>query len=136
MALEFIKERRKKDSRFESVLKDCETNKDCRRLPLQGIMPTEMQRLSKYPLLMERLIDHVKGLSKSSPEMVDELSKLKQAHIRSKEILNHVNEAAKEAYNKARLEDIQRHLDTSQFERTDHPIVAEFRVSIFVYFTN
>lgn len=61
-----------------------------------------------------------------------ELCKLKQAHDRSKEILNHVNEAAKIAFNRARLEDIQRHLDTTYFERTDHAIVNEFKVCIFL----
>lgn len=112
-------------------------NKECRRLPLQGIITTEMQRLSKYPLLIERVIDHVQKLCKSNAEFNDELAKLKQALARSREILNHVNDAAKQALNRARLEDIQKHLDTMQFDRTDHPIVAEFRVReniIFVYF--
>lgn len=44
LALEFIKEKRKKDSRFENFLSECEKNNLCRRLPLQGILPTEMQR--------------------------------------------------------------------------------------------
>ncbi|KAF5297372.1 hypothetical protein FQR65_LT01302 [Abscondita terminalis] len=55
VALEFIKERRKKESRFDSFLSDTRAPL-CRRLNLQGIIPTEMQRLSKYPLLLERLI--------------------------------------------------------------------------------
>lgn len=44
LALEFIKEKRKKDSRFETILCDCEKSNLCRRLPLQGIIPTQMQR--------------------------------------------------------------------------------------------
>lgn len=44
LALEFIKEKRKKDSRFETILSDCEKSNLCRRLPLQGIIPTQMQR--------------------------------------------------------------------------------------------
>lgn len=44
LALELIKEKRKKDSRFENFLSECEKNNLCRRLPLQGILPTEMQR--------------------------------------------------------------------------------------------
>lgn len=84
-----------------------------------------MQRLSKYPLLLERLIDSAHKL-KSKEE---ELAKLKRALDRSRSILNYVNEAAKLAYNRARLEEIHKHLDGSQFERVEHPIVHEFRVS-------
>lgn len=87
-------------------------------------------RLSKYPLLLERLIDSEEKNRQRDPEFSQvELNKLKQAHDRSKEILNHVNEAAKIACNRARLEEIQRHLDTSIFEKTDHNIVNEFKVS-------
>lgn len=153
LALEFIKERRKKDSRFDSFLSECEKNILCRRLPLQGILPTEMQRqvikklyvksevmlsfifrLSKYPLLLERLIDSEEKNKQREPELAQaELSKLKQAHDRSKEILNYVNEAAKIACNRARLEDIQRHLDNSIFEKTDHTIVNEFKVCTITF---
>lgn len=85
---------------------------------MQGILPTQMQRLSKYPLFLERLIDTVeKSLELDADYWQTELNKLKQAHDRCKEILNRVNEAAKLAYNKARLEEIQRHLDaTSEFK--------------------
>ncbi|KAF5304968.1 hypothetical protein FQR65_LT18831, partial [Abscondita terminalis] len=128
VALEFIKERRKKESRFDSFLSEHERHPLCRRLNLQGIIPTEMQRLSKYPLLLERLIHIEEKYKQRDPEFVsNEVQKLKQAHERSKEIVNYVNEAAKNAYNRARLEEIQRHLDTSIFEKTDHTIVNEFK---------
>ncbi|XP_008190770.2 rho guanine nucleotide exchange factor 11 isoform X1 [Tribolium castaneum] len=126
-ALEFIKERRKRDSKFDGVLVECEKKRQCRRLPLQGIIPTEMQRLSKYPLLLERLISSVEA-NTSSSHAQEELVKLKRAHHFSKDILNHVNEAAKVAFNKSRLDEIQRHLDTTNFERSDHPIAQEFRM--------
>lgn len=90
--------------------------------------------MSKYPLLLERLIDSVEKTKERDPELAQaELGKLRQSHDRSKEILNHVNEAAKIACNRARLEDIQRHLDSSYFERTDHAIVNEFKVSSHIY---
>lgn len=127
-ALEFIKERRKRDSKFDGVLVECEKKRQCRRLPLQGIVPTEMQRLSKYPLLLERLISSVEANTPSTHAQ-EELGKLKRAHHLSKDILNHVNEAAKVAFNKSRLDDIQRHLDTTNFERSasDQSIPQEFK---------
>ncbi|CAG9864678.1 unnamed protein product [Phyllotreta striolata] len=131
MALEFIKKRRERDSKFDAVLLECEKKQQCRRLPFQGILPTEMQRLSKYPLLLERLIHSVETNKEADAEraqhLVDEVAKLRKAHHMSKEILNHVNEAAKVAHNKHRLEEIQRLLDTSSFERADHAVVQEFR---------
>lgn len=90
-----------------------------------------MQRLSKYPLFLERLIHSVESNkdidSDQAQHHQDEVAKLKKAHQMSKEILNHVNEATKVAHNKHRLEEIQKHLDTSGFERSDQPIAQEFR---------
>lgn len=126
-ALEFIKEKRKRDSKFEAILVECEKRRECRRLNLQGFVPAEMQRLSKYPLLIERLLGGVEA-DADNPSAQEELAKLKRALHYSKEILNYVNDAAKLAWNRARLEDIQRHLDTSNFERSDHAIVQEFKV--------
>lgn len=51
----------------------------------------------------------------------------RQAHQYSKEILGFVDEAAKVAHNKHRLEEIQRHLDVSNFRNNDHPIVYDFK---------
>nr|CAI5862030.1 unnamed protein product [Callosobruchus analis] len=129
LALEFIKKRRERDSKFDAVLAECEKKRQCRRLPLQGILPTEMQRLSKYPLLLERLIHSVESNTEEVEDQgrKDELAKLQLAMQKSKEILNYVNEAAKLAHNRHRLEEIQKHLDTSSFERSEQPIAQEFK---------
>ncbi|XP_044751624.1 rho guanine nucleotide exchange factor 12 isoform X2 [Coccinella septempunctata] len=123
LALELIKERRKRDSKFESILTEGEKKRQCRRLQFQAILPAEMQRLSKLPLLLERLI----GAVQEGNGDEEELGKLNKAYQLSKEIVNHVNEAAKMALNQARLEEIQRHLDQSNFERSNDPISQEFR---------
>ena len=49
---------------------------------------------------------------------------------RSKEILNFVNQAVKEAEDLQRLTEIQKRLDKSGFEKVDHPMATEFKVSI------
>lgn len=128
LALKFIKDKRRKDSRFEQVLRACETDNLCRRLPLQGFIPSEMQRLSKYPLLLERLIEIVQELSETDPEAEEELKKLKFTLHRSREILKFVNEAAKEVESRARLEDIQTHLDVNLGERADKDLHEFARV--------
>lgn len=130
LALEFIKDRRKRDNKFDGVLVECEKKRQCRRLQLQGIIPIEMQRLSKYPLLLERLINSVELINNMDDKHNnedDELGKLRLAHKLSKDVLNYVNEATKLALNKQRLEDIQKHLDLQAFERFDHPIVKDYQ---------
>ncbi|KAL1517182.1 hypothetical protein ABEB36_000980 [Hypothenemus hampei] len=127
LALEFIKRKRERDNKFDSLLSECEKKRQCRRLQLQGILPYEMQRLTRYRLLLERLIKSVEAAEETSSDYKDELINLRQAHQSSKEILGYVDEAAKQAHNKHRLEEIQRHLDVSNFRNSDHPIVNDFR---------
>lgn len=94
-------------------------------------------RLSKYPLLLERLIDSVeKSLELDGDHWHSELIKLKQAHDRSREILNHVNEAVKLSHNRARLEEIQKHLDTTNFEKSEFQVAAEYKVSYQYIFSS
>lgn len=59
-----------------------------------------------------------------------------RAEERSREILNYVNTAVKEAEDQYRLAEIQRRLDRASFDKVDHAMAHEFRVSItfFVFF--
>lgn len=43
------------DSGVSLVPKEAESNRLCRRLQLKDIIPVEMQRLTKYPLLLESI---------------------------------------------------------------------------------
>lgn len=99
-----------------------------RRLPFQGILPVEMQRLSKYPLLLERLIGSIESNKEIDERQQEEILKLKRAHHQCKEILNFVDEAAKVALNKHRLEEIQKHLDTSSFDSRCSEPMADFKL--------
>nr|CAD7409258.1 unnamed protein product [Timema poppensis] len=120
IALELLKERRRKDAKLNNFLTDAEGNPLCRRLQLKDIIPTGMQRLTKYPLLFENLAKHTE-------EGTEELSGVQRALERSKEILNHVNQAKREAEDHQRLSDIMRRLDRSGFEKVDHPMAGEFK---------
>ncbi|XP_076264695.1 rho guanine nucleotide exchange factor 2 isoform X4 [Rhynchophorus ferrugineus] len=127
LALEFIKKRRERDSKFDTILTDCEKSRQCRRLQLQAIIPAQMQRITRYPLLLERLVKSVEAAEKVCSDYKDELIKLKQVHHQSKEILSHVNDAAKLAHNRHRLEEIQRHLEIPSFRTNDQPNDNDFR---------
>ena len=157
MALESLKDRRKKESKLQvtfhslsaykylihlmiklskqmnstfgfvfqlqTFLAEAEGNSVCRRLQLKDIIPTAMQRLTKYPLLLESLAKYTQARS--------ELATVRKCLERSRQILNKVNQAIKEADNYNRLVDIQKRLDKSAFEKTDHPIANELKVLLF-----
>ncbi|XP_053125152.1 rho guanine nucleotide exchange factor 12 isoform X2 [Hemicordylus capensis] len=118
-ALEVIKSRQKKDSRFQTFVQDAESNPLCRRLQLKDIIPTEMQRLTKYPLLLDNIAKY--------SEQSEEKEKVKRAADHCRQILNYVNQAVKEAENKQHLEDYQRRLDLSYLKQSEGPMLDEFR---------
>ncbi|XP_048086323.1 rho guanine nucleotide exchange factor 12 isoform X1 [Alosa alosa] len=118
-ALELIKSRQKKDQRFTSFMQEAESNQLCRRLQLKDIIPMEMMRLTKYPLLLENIARNTEDL--------EEKDKVKRAAECCRNILNHVNQAVKEAENKQRLEDYQRRLDLSSFKQSENPMISEFK---------
>lgn len=47
---------------------------------------------------------------------------------RSKEILNHVNQAVREAEDRHRLAEIHKRLDRTAFDKADHQVSGEFKV--------
>ncbi|KAI4883625.1 hypothetical protein NFI96_012917 [Prochilodus magdalenae] len=104
-ALYQIKSRQKKDPRFNAFILDAESKPQCRRLQLKDIIPIEMQRLTKYPLLLENIA--------KSTEDGTEREFIQQAAECCRKILNHVNEEVKLMENLLTLRDYQRRLDTS-----------------------
>ncbi|XP_059207320.1 rho guanine nucleotide exchange factor 12-like isoform X2 [Centropristis striata] len=118
-ALEIIKSRQKKDQRFTLFMQEAQSNRLCRRLQLKDIIPVEMQRVTKYPLLLDNIAKYTGD--------GEEREKVKKAAECCKKILNHVNQAVKEAENKQRLEDYQRRLDLSSLKQSENPMILELR---------
>uniref|UniRef100_A0A8D0A4P4 Rho guanine nucleotide exchange factor (GEF) 1 n=1 Tax=Sander lucioperca TaxID=283035 RepID=A0A8D0A4P4_SANLU len=104
-ALDQIKSRQKKEPRFNSFILEAESKPQCRRLQLKDIIPIEMQRLTKYPLLLENIA--------KSTENSTEKDRIQQSAECCRKILNHVNEEVKVMENLLTLKDYQRRLDTS-----------------------
>ncbi|XP_041331478.1 rho guanine nucleotide exchange factor 11 [Pyrgilauda ruficollis] len=120
VALELIRTKQRKESRFQLFMQEAESNPQCRRLQLKDLLIAEMQRLTKYPLLLDNVI-------KCTPAGSPEQQKLLRARDQSREVLRAVNEAVRRAENRQRLREHQRRLDTSALERTSNPLAAEFR---------
>ncbi|XP_070767397.1 rho guanine nucleotide exchange factor 1 isoform X2 [Enoplosus armatus] len=104
-ALDQIKSRQKRDPRFNSFILEAESKPQCRRLQLKDIIPFEMLRLTKYPLLLENIA--------KSTEDPTEKERIQQSAECCRKILNHVNEEVKEMENLLNLKEYQRRLDTS-----------------------
>ncbi|XP_073335280.1 rho guanine nucleotide exchange factor 12 isoform X2 [Pagrus major] len=118
-ALELIKSRKKKDQKFCLFMQEAESNRRCRRLQLKDIIPVEMQRFTKYPLLLDNIAKYTAD--------GEEKEKVKRAGECCKQILNHVNQAVKEAENKQRLEEYQRRLDMSSLKQSENPLILELK---------
>ncbi|KAM8927090.1 rho guanine nucleotide exchange factor 12 [Pelodytes ibericus] len=118
-ALDMIKSRQKKDSRFLTFVQDAESNPLCRRQQLKDIIPTEMQRLTKYPLLLDNIAKY--------SDRSDEKEKIKRAAEHCRRILNYVNQTVREAENKQKLEDYQHRLDLSYLKPGEYAMTDELR---------
>ncbi len=93
------------------------------KLLLSNINRQLRSRLTKYPLLFENLAKYSKSDS-------DEEKCLIRAVERSKEIVNRIDEAIKEAADQDHLAEIQKKLDKSMFDKIEHPMSAEVKVPI------
>ncbi|XP_036046040.1 rho guanine nucleotide exchange factor 11 isoform X10 [Onychomys torridus] len=120
IALELIKTKQRKESRFQLFMQEAESHPQCRRLQLRDLIISEMQRLTKYPLLLENIIKHTEGGT-------SEHEKLCRARDQCREILKFVNEAVKQTENRHRLESYQKRLDATALERASNPLAAEFK---------
>ncbi|XP_043523811.1 rho guanine nucleotide exchange factor 11 isoform X2 [Frieseomelitta varia] len=121
VALDALRDRRRKDPKLNSFLNEIEANPLCRRLQLKDHILTGMLRLTKYPLLFE-------NLAKYTPDSNEkERAAVLRSLDRSKEILSCVNQAVREAEDYQRLAEIQRTIDRSAFDKFDHPTVQEFK---------
>nr|XP_037853649.1 rho guanine nucleotide exchange factor 11 isoform X7 [Chlorocebus sabaeus] len=120
IALELIKTKQRKESRFQLFMQEAESHPQCRRLQLRDLIISEMQRLTKYPLLLESIIKHTEGGT-------SEHEKLCRARDQCREILKYVNEAVKQTENRHRLEGYQKRLDATALERASNPLAAEFK---------
>uniref|UniRef100_A0A182P9U2 DH domain-containing protein n=1 Tax=Anopheles epiroticus TaxID=199890 RepID=A0A182P9U2_9DIPT len=114
IALEALKERRKKDEQLQRLLTKAESHKACRRLQLKDLLPTVLQRLTKYPLLFDKLYNFTE---RSSTKHESEALAIQKALESAKRILDHVNQAVRIEEDMHKLQTIQRKLDKSGLDK-------------------
>ncbi|KAF3837235.1 hypothetical protein F7725_004699 [Dissostichus mawsoni] len=88
------------------LTRECEASPHCRRLQLKDLLVSEMQRLTKYPLLLDNIIKHTEAGSSDLPS-------LQRAHACCRGILLAVNEDVRETEHRQRLSQYQRRLDAA-----------------------
>uniref|UniRef100_A0A672IHZ0 Rho guanine nucleotide exchange factor (GEF) 11 n=1 Tax=Salarias fasciatus TaxID=181472 RepID=A0A672IHZ0_SALFA len=103
-ARELIKNKRRKDPRFAHIIQECEASPLCRRQQLKDLLVAEMQRLTKYPLLLDNILKHTEAASPDLPS-------LQRAQACCRAILQAVNEDVRETEHRQRLSQYQRRLD-------------------------
>ncbi|KAM4651915.1 rho guanine nucleotide exchange factor 1 isoform 3-T3 [Discoglossus pictus] len=118
-ALEQLKVKQKKEPRFTQFIQEAESNPQCRRLQLKDIIPFEMQRLTKYPLLLQNIANLT--------EEVEEKQRVQKAAECCRQILNHVNQEVREMENQMKLTDYQKRLDLSNLRQSNDPLFNEFK---------
>ncbi|KAF7654701.1 hypothetical protein LDENG_00066210, partial [Lucifuga dentata] len=112
-ALELIKNKQRKDPRFAHIIQECQASPHCRRLQLKDLLVSEMQRLTKYPLLLDNIIKHTADGSSDLPL-------LQRAQACCRGILQAVNEIVRETEHQQHLSQYQRRLDAApQFKSLD-----------------
>ncbi|XP_006142055.1 rho guanine nucleotide exchange factor 1 isoform X1 [Tupaia chinensis] len=118
-ALEQLKAKQRKEPRFCAFVQEAESRPRCRRLQLKDMIPTEMQRLTKYPLLLQSIAQNT--------EEPTERGKVELAAECCREILHHVNQAVRDMEDLLRLKDYQRRLDLSHLKQSNDPMLSEFK---------
>ncbi|XP_068611825.1 LOW QUALITY PROTEIN: rho guanine nucleotide exchange factor 11 [Brachionichthys hirsutus] len=112
-ARELIKNKRRKDPRFAHIIQECEASPHCRRLQLKDLLVSEMQRLTKYPLLLDNVLKHTEAAS-------SDLVPLQRARACCRALLQAVNEIVGATEHRQRLGQYQRRLDAApQFKSLD-----------------
>ncbi|VDN57809.1 unnamed protein product [Dracunculus medinensis] len=111
-ALDILRQRSKKekDDQLGRFLAEAESNPLCRKLQLKDMLPVEMQRLVKYPLLLETI-------AKYTIEPSEEQTRLLNSVNSAKRILSAVNTAKRNAENLRRLDELQKRLIIPAYDR-------------------
>ncbi|CAH0598597.1 unnamed protein product [Chrysodeixis includens] len=108
MALDALRERRRKSKELHQFLAAREQQPLCGRLQLKDMLACVWQRLTKYQLLLEGIL---KTVSDGDGEADEDIVRLKRAHDVAKDVLHRVDTAIRTAENEHRLRTIQSKLE-------------------------
>ncbi|CAD5222595.1 unnamed protein product [Bursaphelenchus xylophilus] len=127
--LKLLGERRQKDENLAAFLQKAESNPLCRKFQLKDLLPVEMQRLVKYPLLLDTILRY-------TSESSEEFQQYTDACNGAKKLLSAVNTAKRDAENKRHLEEIHRKIEMPTTNRPYDDVIRRFDIMQYRYVYN
>ncbi|KAI6235154.1 hypothetical protein M3Y95_00021200 [Aphelenchoides besseyi] len=125
-ALRVLSDRRSKDESLAAFLAKAEANPLCRKFQLKDLLPVEMQRLAKYPLLLDAIIRY-------TMESSEECQQYTQATIGAKRLLSAVNTAKRDTENRRYLEEIAKRIEMPIGNRPSDVFIRKFDIMQYRY---
>ncbi|CAG0885444.1 unnamed protein product [Cyprideis torosa] len=102
-AASFLQMKTQANAEFQEAVKRCQSSPAVKGMPLSAFMLKPMQRITRYPLLIEKIVQA------TPPEHPDN-SNIKEALNKAVELCNQVNEGVRERENSDQLEWMQRNI--------------------------
>jgi hypothetical protein len=100
-AATFLQQVTKESPEFLNIVKQCQSDPRINGMPLSSFLIKPMQRITKYPLLIKKILDY-------TPDNHPDRQNLQEALAKAEEFCTQVNEGVREKENSDRLEWLQR----------------------------
>ncbi|KAJ9601403.1 hypothetical protein L9F63_000427, partial [Diploptera punctata] len=100
-AAKFLQQQTEESADFRNIVKQCQNDPRIRGMPLSSFLIKPMQRITKYPLLIKKILDYTPS---NHPDRLN----LQEALAKAEEFCTQVNEGVREKENSDRLEWLQR----------------------------
>uniref|UniRef100_A0AC35U4T6 Phorbol-ester/DAG-type domain-containing protein n=1 Tax=Rhabditophanes sp. KR3021 TaxID=114890 RepID=A0AC35U4T6_9BILA len=122
-ALDYLRRKQAKgrDDPLAKFLIKAESNRLCRKLQLKDMLPMEMQRLVKYPLLLE-------GVAKYTQDPSSEYEGLLKCITNTKKIVSFVNNSKEATENERKLMEINNRIDSS-YKTSTNEMIKNFDIT-------
>nr|XP_026484182.1 rho guanine nucleotide exchange factor 11 isoform X3 [Vanessa tameamea] len=111
MALDALRERRRKNKELHQFLTGREQLPRCGRLQLKDLLACVWQRLTKYQLLLESILKTASEDESADGDSLEDINQLRKALNVAKDVLHSVDTAIRTAENEHRLRTIQSKLE-------------------------
>ncbi|XP_076079653.1 intersectin-1-like isoform X1 [Mytilus galloprovincialis] len=103
-AAALIQHKTETSQEFREVQKKCTQNPQTKSMPLSSFLLKPMQRITKYPLMIQKILQY-------TPEGHPDHQNLKEALTKAEELCSQVNEGVRERENSDKLEWMQGHIN-------------------------
>ncbi|KAG1699640.1 Intersectin-1 [Nymphon striatum] len=102
-AAALIQQKTEKSPEFKAVAKKCASDSRAKGMPLSSFLLKPMQRITKYPLFIKKILEY-------TPSTHPDYNNLKDALHQAEQKCSEVNESVREKENSDRLEWLQTHV--------------------------